>query len=177
MADEITTKKVENLSENTEPADTDVYLFGASGTNVIKKIKWSNILSKLKSILFANNLTTTQDGYGLDARQGKALKDEIDKINTNKIDVDYFTVLTTGGKINTTNGGGNTVLDVKKEGYKALGVVSFSISSSYYAPSGLDFNLDAETVNFTMRRVDGSTSSESINVYVKVLYVKVDTEN
>lgn len=37
MADEITTKKVENLSENTEPADTDVYLFGASGTNVIKK--------------------------------------------------------------------------------------------------------------------------------------------
>ena len=82
MADEITTKKVENLSENTEPADTDVYLFGASGTNVIKKIKWSNILTKLKSILFANNLTTTQEGYGLDARQGKTLKDEIDQLNT-----------------------------------------------------------------------------------------------
>ena len=83
MAEEITTKKVENLSENTEPADTDTYLFGASGTNVIKKIKWSNILAKLKSILFANNLTTTQEGYGLDARQGKALKDEIDQLNTN----------------------------------------------------------------------------------------------
>ena len=83
MADEITTKKVENLSENTEPADEDVFLFGSGGTNAIKKIKWSNILTKLRNLLFANNLTTTQAGYGLDARQGKALKDEIDKINTN----------------------------------------------------------------------------------------------
>ena len=83
MADEITTKKVENLSENTEPADADVFLFGSGGTNAIKKIKWSNIFAKLRNLLFANNCTTTQAGYGLDARQGKALKDEIDKINTN----------------------------------------------------------------------------------------------
>lgn len=83
MADEITTKKVENLSENTEPADTDVYLFGASGTNVIKKIKWSNILTKLRNLLFANNCTTTQAGYGLDARQGKALQDQVNELNTN----------------------------------------------------------------------------------------------
>lgn len=82
MADEITTKKVENLSENTEPADTDVYLFGASGTNVIKKIKWSNILTKLRNLLFANNCTTTQAGYGLDARQGKALQDQVNELNT-----------------------------------------------------------------------------------------------
>ena len=74
---------VESMGESTEPADDDAYLFGAGGTNVIKKIKWGNILAKLKSILFANNLTTTQEGYGLDARQGKALKDEIDQINTN----------------------------------------------------------------------------------------------
>ena len=83
MAEEITTKKVANLSENTEPADTDVYLFGASGTNVIKKIKWSNILTKLRNLLFANNCTTTQAGYGLDARQGKVLQDQVNNLNTN----------------------------------------------------------------------------------------------
>ena len=120
MADEITTKKVENLSENTEPADTDVYLFGASGTNVIKKIKWSNILAKLKSILFANNLTTTQEGYGLDARQGKALKDEIDKINT-KIEGYYRK------KINTTLAG-NT-----DENIQRLGSASSCLASRIFA--------------------------------------------
>lgn len=83
MAEEITTKKVENLSENTEPADEDVFLFGSGGTNAIKKIKWSNILTKLRNLLFANNCTTTQAGYGLDARQGKALQDQIDELNTN----------------------------------------------------------------------------------------------
>lgn len=83
MADEITTKKVENLSENTESADEDVFLFGSGGTNVIKKIKWSNILAKLRSLLFANNCTTTQAGYGLDARQGKELQDQVNKLNTN----------------------------------------------------------------------------------------------
>lgn len=177
MADTVLTKKITDLPEGAEINDEDLVMTGVNGTASLRKNKWSKFVEKLRNVLFANNLTTTQAGYGLDARQGKALKDEIDKINTNKIDVDYFTVSTTGGKINTTNGGGNTLLDVKKDGYKALGVVSFSISSSYYAQSGLDFNLDAGTVNFTMRRVDGSTSSESINVYVKVLYVRVDEEN
>lgn len=49
MAGEITTKKVGDLSENTEPADTDVFLFGASGGNIIKKIKWGNILKKINT--------------------------------------------------------------------------------------------------------------------------------
>ena len=39
MAEEITTKKIEDLGENMEPADADVFLFGASGGNIIKKIK------------------------------------------------------------------------------------------------------------------------------------------
>lgn len=47
MAEEITTKKVENLNENTEPADTDVFLIGASGSNTIKKIKFQNIYKKI----------------------------------------------------------------------------------------------------------------------------------
>lgn len=112
MAEEITTKKVANLSENTEPADTDVYLFGASGTNVIKKIKWSNILTKLRNLLFANNCTTTQAGYGLDARQGKALKDEIDQINTK---IKYVTYRLSG----TENAAANTWNYISDVGYRA----------------------------------------------------------
>lgn len=80
MAEEITTKKVENLTENTEPADTDVYLFGASGGNAIKKIKWSNIVKKLRNLLIVNNATTTEPGYAMDARQGKLLQDGIDNL-------------------------------------------------------------------------------------------------
>lgn len=111
-------------------------------------------------------------GYGLDARQGKALKDEIDQINTNMITTEDFTVSTISGRIQTSNGGGNTSLNVSKGGFKALGVVGYSISSSYYAPSGVNFNAAKETVDFTMRRVDGATSSESVAIYVMVLYVK-----
>lgn len=97
----------------------------------------------------------------------------INSLNTNMITAEDFTVLTTAGKIDTSNGGGNTTLDVSKEGYKALGVEGFSISSSYYAPSGINFKPTDEKVDFTMRRVDGATSSESISIYVMVLYVKV----
>lgn len=82
MAEEITTKKIEDLGENMEPADADVFLFGASGGNIIKKIKWGNLMKKLKALLFVNNRTTTEEGFGLDARQGKLIQDELDQLNT-----------------------------------------------------------------------------------------------
>lgn len=62
MAGEITTKKIENLSENTEPLDTDVFLFGSSGGNIIKKIKWSNIFKKInKSLLKFKDVEVSAD--------------------------------------------------------------------------------------------------------------------
>lgn len=83
MAEEIITKKIEDLGENMEPADADVFLFGASGGNIIKKIKWGNLMKKLRTLLFVNNRTTTEEGFGLDARQGKLIQDELDQLNTN----------------------------------------------------------------------------------------------
>lgn len=112
MADEITTKKVENLSENTEPADADVFLFGSGGTNAIKKIKWSNIFAKLRNLLFANNCTTTQSGYGLDARQGKALQDQVNELNTK---IKYVTYRLSG----TENAAANTWNYISDVGYRA----------------------------------------------------------
>lgn len=172
MAEEITTKKVENLSENTEPADTDVYLFGSGGTNAIKKIKWSNILAKLKSILFANNLTTTQAGYGLDARQGKALKDEIDKINTKKIEVGSFSVGSFSGTLKYQSGYGAVTINLAKQGYKALGLIGYTISSSYLAPSIVSFDANTQKASITARHVGDNNASGEVIVYVAVLYIQ-----
>lgn len=83
--EEIITKKVSGLSEHYTPADTDTFLFGSGGYDSIKKISWRNLVAKLRELLFINNLTTTLSGYGLDARQGKVLQDEIYKLQTNSI--------------------------------------------------------------------------------------------
>ena len=82
MTEEITTKKVEDLGEAAEPLDADVFLHGSGGGNVIKKIRWGNLIKKLRTLLFVNNRTTTEEGFGLDARQGKLIQDELDQLNT-----------------------------------------------------------------------------------------------
>lgn len=69
MAEGITTKKVENLSENTEPVDADVFLFGASGGNIIKKIKWSNIFKKINKNSL--KLKTTEVSANVSANASK----------------------------------------------------------------------------------------------------------
>lgn len=69
MAEGITTKKVENLSENTEPVDADVFLFGASGGNIIKKIKWSNIFKKINKNSL--KLKTTEVSANVSANANK----------------------------------------------------------------------------------------------------------
>lgn len=43
---------------------------------------WDAIKTKITGNLFANNLTTNAAGWALDARQGKALKDSVDQLNT-----------------------------------------------------------------------------------------------
>lgn len=82
MADTVTIKKITDLPENTDANDADLFMQGVNGTASLRKIKWSTILAKIKSKLLANNLTTTQEGYALDARQGKALSDQINAQNT-----------------------------------------------------------------------------------------------
>lgn len=82
MADTVTIKKITDLPENTDANDADLFMQGVNGTASLRKIKWSTILAKIKSKLLANNLTTTQEGYALDARQGKALSDQINTLNT-----------------------------------------------------------------------------------------------
>ena len=82
MPDTITTKRITDLPEDTDVNDNDLFMAGSNGTASLRKKKWSTLLAKIKSVLLANNLTTTTAGYALDARQGKALKDQLDQQNT-----------------------------------------------------------------------------------------------
>lgn len=54
------------------------------GTTLEQKVTSLNSLisKKLNSANVVNNLTTTNSGYALDARQGKALKDQLDEQNS-----------------------------------------------------------------------------------------------
>lgn len=52
----------------------------------VEKLREFCLNKFLPSENVANNLVTTEEGYALDARQGKVLQDEIDEINTGLID-------------------------------------------------------------------------------------------
>lgn len=92
MAVELTQKKIENLGEVTEPVDADVFLHGSGGGNVIKKISWGNLVKKLRSILFVNNTTTTEEGYGADARVVAQQQREIDELNLRMLKSKYIEI-------------------------------------------------------------------------------------
>lgn len=133
MAEEITTKKIEDLGENMEPADADVFLFGASGGNIIKKIKWGNLMKKLKALLFVNNQTTTEEGFGLDARQGKLIQDELDQLNT-KIRVRSIqTASAKSGMVEEGAFSDNIAVDISKMGFKKA-PIGIPVSKGYLEP-------------------------------------------
>ena len=122
MADTISTKRITDLPEDTDVNDNDLFMAGSNGTASLRKKKWSTLLAKIKSKLLANNLTTTAEGYALDARQGKLLKDQLDQQNT---------------KINLIN-----VESIERQG-NANSMVSQSNSTAFYkinASSGTTAN-------------------------------------
>lgn len=82
MANTVSTKKVTDLPENTDVKEEDLFIAGANGTASLRKIKFSTILKKIRNTLIANNRTTTEEGYALDARQGKEIQEQIDQLNT-----------------------------------------------------------------------------------------------
>lgn len=100
MAEVAKTKKVTDLTENTDITDEDLFIAGSAGTASLRKIKWSNIWTKIVSSILnkitANNLITTAAGYLLDARQGKALDDKISELNTKITPKDILSQITYG---------------------------------------------------------------------------------
>ena len=109
MADTVTIKKITDLPENTDANDADLFMQGVNGTASLRKIKWSTILAKIKSKLLANNLTTTQEGYALDARQGKALSDQINALNAKTANLSGMSIAEIVSLFGHLWGGGNRI--------------------------------------------------------------------
>lgn len=166
MADEITTKKVENLSENTEPADADVFLFGSGGTNAIKKIKWSNIFAKLRNLLFANNCTTTQAGYGLDARQGKALQDQVNELNTKISGIASKRIYNKNSATATPGTVATLQFDAEWEGYTAIGIGAFFIGNRTMSLYNLAMHqIQLQNISSTNQTVNAGAA------YMDIIYI------
>lgn len=145
MADTIKTKRITDLPEDTDVNDNDLFMAGSNGTASLRKKKWSTLLAKIKSKLLANNLTTTAEGYALDARQGKALKDQVDQLNT-KIKIDKW-----------GENGEQNLLDT------TVGIRCFSVNPN----SNLDIGTPSGIVDYGTMIVFGGVE------YTMVLYISV----
>lgn len=118
-----------------------------------------------------NNLTTTEAGFGLDARQGKALDDKITEINgslngkkvptigiENIFTGNPFAVIADSGGLATVGGtkweqdnGGYHVEDIK---YPAGGSVSLTVSMTL--PANSIVLIDVNTLNYENIKLQGT---------------------
>lgn len=179
MADTVLTKKITDLPEGTEINDADLIMTGVNGTASLRKNKWSKFVEKLRAVLFVDSCSSTSAEYGLTAKQGKNLQDQIDTIkdqydelNTSKVSKDNIIIQTKSGNVSASSGAGTATINVSMSEYKAIGIVGFSIASTYYAPSAIDFNANEQTVTAKIRHVSDNAASGSVTVYVMVLYIK-----
>lgn len=91
MANQIETKKITTLTENTDLSDTDQFPFGAGGGSGLRRIKWINIwnkiLAKVRAALIIQNATTAATDKVASAAVTKNLQDQITEQNTNMLKV------------------------------------------------------------------------------------------
>lgn len=134
MAD-VATKKITDLAENTAVTDSDLFMVGASGTASLRKIKWLNImasiLSKVRSGIIVNNRTTTASGYALDARQGKAIDEEIEGIKTEIQNSIMGTSTTLGAEVRVTKTADVIILSIS--GTLTANIVAGSTYNFYFS--------------------------------------------
>lgn len=117
---------------NIENGDTQATLWG-------KVKKWFADLKDAAFAGIANNCTTTEPGSVLDARQGKALQDEVDALNSNITAADgsrFRYAVTDDGKpgcIITGEDGADTVFPFS-DGAKVYNIGSFNTGSLASSP-------------------------------------------
>lgn len=85
---------------------------------------------------------------------------------------DSFLVRQVSAAVTQSHGYGERLISLSYSGYKALGVVGYSISSTYHAMYKMNFDSSKQTVTVGIRHVNDTSASASINVYLQVLYVK-----
>lgn len=85
---------------------------------------------------------------------------------------DSFLVRQVSVTVSQSHGYGERLISLSYSGYKALGVVGYSISSTYHAMYKMNFDSSKQTVTVGIRHVNDTSASGSVNVYLQVLYVK-----
>lgn len=97
----------------------------------VKPIK-EEVAKKFNSSNVVNTLLTTEAGYALDARQGKVLKDQLDKLNTDKAasshthDDRYYTESEMNTKLAAKSDSGHTHSYLPLSGGKMTGDITFA---------------------------------------------------
>ncbi len=97
------------------------------------KIRWGNLIKKLRTLLFVNNRTTTEEGFGLDARQGKLIQDELDQLNTKIRIRSIQTASAKSGMVAEGEFSDNVAVDISKMGFKKA-PIGIPVSKGYLEP-------------------------------------------
>lgn len=108
-----------------------------------------------------NNLTTTEAGFGLDARQGKALDDKITEINGSLLKFQRFTITTAEIAVNSDS----YIQLLYPQSYKELIALIplFIRPRSHWNSSGAFWNFDGSQINFHIIGLE-SASAQTFDV-------------
>lgn len=166
MADTVLTKKITDLPEGTEINDEDLVMTGVNGTASLRKNKWSKFVEKLRNVLFANNLTTTQAGYGLDARQGKVLQDQVNELNTKISGIASKRIYNKNSATATPGSVATLQFDAEWEGYTAIGIGAFFIGNRTMSLYNLAmYQIQLQNISSTNQTVNAGAA------YMDIIYI------
>ena len=162
--------KLDNLTIDaiTEPSTQfPVPAVGDNGSTLFGKIsKWFSdmtalVATKLNASNVVNNLTTTASGYALDARQGKALNDEL--ANRALIGSDIQADV-------TWNSVGWHVTEIATPSMTGCTLVGCLLYASTYRMVGLTAQIGSSTITLSYYALNTSGTSGSIRV--RPVYVR-----
>lgn len=108
-----------------------------------------------------NNLTTTEAGFGLDARQGKVLDDKITEINGSLLKFQRFTITTAEIAVNSDS----YIQLLYPQSYKELIALIplFIRPRSHWNSRGVFWNFDGSQINFHIIGLE-SASAQTFDV-------------
>lgn len=166
MADTVLTKKITDLPEGAEINDEDLVMTGVNGTASLRKNKWSKFVEKLRSILFVDSCASTETGYGLTAKQGKLLQDQVNELNTKISGIASKRIYNKNSATATPGNVATLQFDSEWEGYTAIGIGAFFIG-----------NRTMSLYNLAMHQIqlqNISSTNQTVNVgaaYMDIIYI------
>ena len=144
-------------------------MFNGVGNWIANKLVHTDAFQTVLKQYLVNNGTTTNEGFGLDARYGKNLQDQVSTLNANlnhHVDIDQLENTDVSIAANTT---ATTTFTINiPQGYRFVGIVRAWVSS----PNVFVFNAYANsnnTILMSMRNISEGQLT-GLACYVSVLY-------